>query len=109
VLQEKGLLQIPRLAEDEVYNGHLFYVVTESRRERTRLIEYLKNKGISTVFHYVPLHSSPAGIKYGRSSGSLDVTTSISERLLRLPLYYQMSTENVDRVSDALRQFYLED
>ena len=109
VLQEKGFLQIPRLAEDEVHNGHLFYVVTESRRERTRLIEYLKNKGINTVFHYVPLHSSPAGIKYGRCSGSLDVTTSLSERLLRLPLYYQMSIENVDRVSDALRQFYLED
>ena len=109
VLQEKGLIQLPPLVEDEVNNGHLFYIVTESERERTRLTEYLRKKGINTVFHYVPLHSSPAGIKYGRSSGSLDVTTSISERLLRLPLYYQMSMESVDRVSDALRQFYLED
>jgi dTDP-4-amino-4,6-dideoxygalactose transaminase len=91
---------------ESVTNGHLFYIIIRSTEERTRLIQHLRRKGILAVFHYVPLHSSPAGMKYGRPAGDLSVTEDISGRLLRLPLYYEMKDEDVDTVIDAVKQFY---
>jgi dTDP-4-amino-4,6-dideoxygalactose transaminase len=74
--------------------------------ERMRLIEYLKERGVYAVFHYVPLHSSEAGLKYGRVSGEMKVTDTMSDRLLRLPLYYEMTEDDVDRVAELVTTFY---
>jgi len=105
-LEEEELVRLPLVENESVTNGHLFYIIIRSTEERTRLIQHLRGKGILAVFHYVPLHSSPAGMKYGRPAGDLSVTEDISGRLLRLPLYYEMRDEDVDTVIDAVKEFY---
>lgn len=105
-LAEAGRIQLPLVMEDSRCNGHLFYILTKSLKERTELNHFLDTQGITAVFHYVPLHSSPAGRKYGRISGTLNVTEHVSDRLLRLPLYYEMEKEDVQRVISAVRTFY---
>jgi dTDP-4-amino-4,6-dideoxygalactose transaminase len=105
-LEEDGLLRLPSVENDSVSNGHLFYVIARSMEERTRLMEHLLSRNILAVIHYVPLHSSPAGMKYGRVSGELGVTENISGRLLRLPLYYEMSDEDVEKVVSSVKEFY---
>ncbi len=105
-LVQKGVVRLPFIDEDASANGHLFYVITASFDERRKLIEHLKKKNIASVFHYIPLHSSPAGVKYGRISGNLKITEDISQRLLRLPLFYEMTDEQVQHVTDAILEFY---
>ena len=73
---------------------------------RTRFIDFMKEKGILTVFHYIPLHSAPAGVKYGRFHGEDEYTTKESERLVRLPMYYSLTLEEVDQISNAVKEFY---
>lgn len=87
-------------------NGHIFYIVTASLEERSALIAYLKEIGIHAVFHYIPLHSSPAGKRFGRTSGDLNFTTELSDRVLRLPLFYEMEEEEVYQVVDRINDFY---
>jgi len=87
-------------------NGHIFYIITASLKERTALIGHLKEKGIHAVFHYIPLHSSPAGKRFGRTSGDLDFTTDLSDRVLRLPLFYEMKDEEVYCVVREIKAFY---
>ncbi len=106
-LEEKGAIRLPAAESENNSNGHIFYIITNSPEERGRLIDYLKQNGIWSVFHYVPLHSSPAGIKYGRVSGKMMVTDDISEKILRLPIYYEMSDADIDRVVKAVERFYL--
>lgn len=84
----------------------MFYVKTRNLDERTRLITFLKENDILAVFHYIPLHTAPAGIRYGRFSGKDVFTTSESERLLRLPLYYGLKAEEIDYVIDKIYKFY---
>ena len=84
----------------------MFYILLDSLATRTALIAHLKAEGIHPVFHYVPLHSSPAGQKYGRVSSSMKVTDDISERLLRLPLHYEMDDADVARISAAILEFF---
>lgn len=105
-LEEKGLIQLPFVRGGCTSNGHIFYIITRSLNERMRLINYLKEHGILAVFHYIPLHSSPAGMKYGRVSGEIGVTNDISDRLLRLPLYFEMSDEDIERVVEVVCGFY---
>lgn len=105
-LCEKEHIQLPFTGKDCMNNGHIFYIITRSQAERSRLIEYLKERSILTLFHYVPLHSSPAGIKYGRVSGTMAVTDDISERILRLPMYYEMRDDDVRMVVEAVEHFY---
>ena len=105
-LQDQGQIRLPFLQTEESYYGHLFYIITRSVSERDRLIRFLKGKNISAVFHYVPLHSSPAGVKYGRPQGDLRFTDDISSRLLRLPLYYEMTHQHVERVVEQIFHFY---
>ena len=105
-LEEEGLVRLPSMENASVSNGHLFYLIVRATEERTRLIEHLDARQIRAVIHYVPLHSSPAGKKYGRASGDLAVTEDLSGRLLRLPLYYEMSDEDVDRVVKSVKEFY---
>lgn len=105
-LEMKGRIQLPYINHPSESNGHIFYILTGSLEERDRLINHLRKNDILAVFHYVPLHSSPAGIKYGRAFGNMPVTDDISDRLLRLPLYYEMTDMEVDIVVDALSSFF---
>lgn len=107
-LADKGLLQLPIVGESSQCNGHIFYIITGSLNERNRLIKYLHENNINTVFHYVPLHSSPAGLKYGRTNGEISVTNYVSDRLLRLPMYYGMTDDDVDRVVTEIFNFFKE-
>ncbi|MCF0259074.1 MAG: dTDP-4-amino-4,6-dideoxygalactose transaminase [Erysipelotrichaceae bacterium] len=104
-----GLIELPLIPEGAVHNAHMFYIKTKDIEERTRLISYAKNHPehpAQMVFHYVPLHSAPAGLKYGRFDGEDLYTTSESERLVRLPLYYGLTRENQDDVIANIMEFY---
>ena len=105
-LEEKGAIRLPAAEFGNNGNGHIFYIIVGSLEERGRLIDYLKQNGIVSVFHYVPLHSSPAGIRYGRTCGNMRVTDDLSDRVLRLPIYYEMREEDVEMVSEYLGRFY---
>jgi dTDP-4-amino-4,6-dideoxygalactose transaminase len=105
-LDEKGYIQLPFILNDCCSNGHIFYIITRSLKERTELAQFLKDQGIMAVFHYVPLHSSPAGKLYGRTNGTLEVTERVSDCLLRLPLYYEMRDDDVHSVTGKIRNFY---
>lgn len=105
-LEERGVVRLPVIDAQGTCNGHIMYVITGSLDERTRLMEYLREQGIYAVFHYVPLHSSPMGEKHCRVYGDLTHTDGISERLLRLPLYYEMTDAEVERVVAAVEEFY---
>jgi dTDP-4-amino-4,6-dideoxygalactose transaminase len=103
-LEQSGKLRLPHFDADS--NGHMFYVILDSLDTRTALIAHLKEQAIHPVFHYVPLHSSPAGRKYGRVSGGMQVTDELNERLLRLPLHYEMIDADVVRICAAITQFF---
>lgn len=105
-LQDSGLLRIPMVPETSSISYHMFYVILETAAVRERLLEYLNGLGITAVFHYLPLHSSPFGKRYGISSDALPVTTSISERLLRLPFYYQLSEADQNYIINSLYNFF---
>ena len=105
-LAEKGYIQLPFILNDCCSNSHIFYIITRSLKERTELAQFLKDKDIMAVFHYVPLHSSPAGKLYGRTNGTLKVTERVSDCLLRLPLYYEMTDDDVHSVTGNIRNFY---
>jgi dTDP-4-amino-4,6-dideoxygalactose transaminase len=105
-LQEQGLLRTPMCPPECRHNGHMFYILLESSDTRDALIDHLKNHGIHAVFHYVPLHSSPMGMKVGCSSGDLPITDSISKRMLRLPSYFELERPDQDRVIDAVGSFF---
>lgn len=103
-LQQTNHLRIAIFDEDS--NGHMFYILLDSLITRSKLIAHLKAQGILPVFHYVPLHSAPAGKKHGRVSGSMRHTDELSERLLRLPLYYEMTEADITCVCAAIREFF---
>lgn len=105
-LEEQGKLVLPVVPDGCVHNAHMFYVKCADLAERTDLIDYLRARNIYTVFHYVPLHSSPAGMMFGRFHGADEVTTRDSDRLLRLPMYYGLTAEDVDKVISAIKEFY---
>ncbi len=106
-LSEKGLIELPKVPDGCVHNAHMFYIKTMNLEERTRLIYYLRSNGIGAVFHYIPLHSAPAGIKYGRFVGKDNYTTKESERLLRLPIYYGLKREQVEFICEKIGRFYM--
>lgn len=105
-LQDRGIVRLPSVETGCSGNGHLFFIVTSSLEERIRLIGHLADNGIQAVFHYIPLHSSPAGKRYCRTHDTLTVTEDISERLLRLPMYYEMTEEDIETVSEQVKRFY---
>lgn len=96
----------PTIPKDCVHNAHMFYLKCRSLQERTALISYAKEHGVQLVFHYVPLHSAPAGIKFGRFDGEDVHTTAESERLVRLPMYYNLSENEVQTVIDVVKSFF---
>ncbi|MMZ67089.1 dTDP-4-amino-4,6-dideoxygalactose transaminase [compost metagenome] len=89
-----------------MHNAHMFYLKVSDLDERTKLIIYLKSRSIHTVFHYVPLHSSQAGREYGQMNGEDNFTTKESERLIRLPLYFNISLDEIQSVINELNNFY---
>lgn len=101
-----GRIELPVIPEGCTNNAHMFYVKAANLEERTALIAHLKANDIMAVFHYVPLHSAPAGQKFGRFDGVDEYTTKESERLVRLPLYYDISADDRQRVIDAVKSFY---
>lgn len=105
-LEEKGLIELPFITEECKHNAHMFYIKTKDLKERTKLIDYLKENGIMGVFHYIPLHSAPAGDKYTRFNGEDKFTTIESERILRLPMYYSLETETVKKICETVKVFY---
>jgi dTDP-4-amino-4,6-dideoxygalactose transaminase len=105
-LADAGMIEIPYIPDECEHNAHMFYIKTKDLEERTRLISFMKSKGINLVFHYVPLHTAPAGIKYGEFVGEDRFTTKESERLVRLPLYYNIKEIDVERVISGIMEFY---
>ena len=106
-LQRSGYIRLPRIENNGTCNGHIFYILTSSLDERNRLIQHMKSHGVYSVFHYVPLHSSPAGKRYGRVFGSMEVTDEYSQRILRLPMFYEMTEEQVLHVNSVIKEFYI--
>lgn len=104
-LFDAGRCEPPRVPADCVGNGHMFYMLMPDLAARTAFIAHMKDHGIITPFHYVPLHSSPAGSKYARTSGSLAATDDISDRLVRLPLFYGLEND-IDRVIETTLAFF---
>ncbi len=105
-LADRGVIRLPFIPEHCTHNAHMFYIKTKDIEERTRLTAFLKENGVSAVFHYIPLHSAPAGLKFGRFHGEDRYTTKESERLLRLPMFYGLTDEQVDYVCARIREFY---
>lgn len=105
-LQEKGILELPYVPKECVHNAHMYYVKLKDIEERTKFIEYMGKNDIMSVFHYVPLHTAPAGAKFGRFYGEDKYTTKESERLTRLPLYYGLRDDQVDYIVDVIHKFF---
>ena len=108
-LQDKGHIQLPCLQEGTDGNGHIFFIVTTNPEQCEKLIRHLNSRGIVAITHYVPLHSSTAGTKYGKTSGSMKVTDDMSQRLIRLPLYYGIEETQIVRVIAEIKKFFKKD
>lgn len=105
-LQEAGRIALPTVPDECVHNAHMFYIKCRDLEDRTIFISHMKNKDIQCVFHYIPLHSAPAGIKFGRFHGKEQYTTPESERLVRLPIYYHIEHQEAETViHETLRYF----
>lgn len=105
-LGDAGKIELPYVPEYCQHNAHMFYVKTKDLQERSQLISYLKENGVLAVFHYIPLHTAPAGKEFGRFHGEDKFTTRESERLMRLPMYYGLEPENVDKIVGLIKKFY---
>lgn len=105
-LADQYYIELPNIPSECEHNAHMFYIKIKNLEERTRLIEHLKKNEVLSVFHYIPLHSSPAGIKYGRFHGEDVYTTKESERLVRLPLYFGLTEADCNKVIKDINDFY---
>jgi dTDP-4-amino-4,6-dideoxygalactose transaminase len=103
-LEQQGKLRRPIIPAHCQHNAHMYYILLSDLATRTRLMQQLRKADIAAVFHYVPLHSSPAGRKYGRCSGMLPHTDGLSDRLLRLPLWFGLGDEHIRRVVEVIYQ-----
>ncbi len=105
-LQGRGILELPVIPKDCVHNAHMFYIKAKDLEERSALLAFLKDNGILSVFHYIPLHTAPAGLKFGRFHGEDRYTTKESERLCRLPMFYKLTKEEVSYITGKVKEFY---
>lgn len=106
-LELRGYIEIPHIPEECQHNGHIFYIKTKDSVERDHMIEHLKRNDIQAIFHYIPLHSSSAGKKYGVFRGEDRFTTKESERLLRLPIHSKMGLKQVEMCCELVQKFYI--
>ena len=105
-LKDRGILELPIIPEGCTHNGHMYYAKAKDVQERTELLNFLKANGVWSVFHYVPLHTAPAGMKFGVFHGEDVYTTKESERLFRLPMYYTLTESDVNSVVSKVKEFY---
>lgn len=105
-LEKNGYIELPIIPDYSMHNAHMFYIKVEDLETREKLISYLKINSINSVFHYVPLHSSEAGLKFGRFNGSDEFTTKESERLIRLPMYFGITKKDVNSVCRVLNEYF---
>ncbi|WNL30649.1 dTDP-4-amino-4,6-dideoxygalactose transaminase [Aliarcobacter cryaerophilus] len=105
-IEDKGFIELPKIPDGCVQNAHMFYIKVKDLEERTALLDYLKENDINAVFHYVPLHSAPAGMKFGRFDGVDIFTTNESERLIRLPMYYGIGNDEINKVIGVVNEFF---
>ncbi|MEW5822032.1 MAG: dTDP-4-amino-4,6-dideoxygalactose transaminase [Cyanobacteriota bacterium] len=105
-LQDKSIIKLPKVTIDSQHNGHMFYIITKSLQERTSLISYLKEHNINSVFHYLPLHKTKAGLIYGKFHGVDKYTSEYSNRIIRLPMYYNISEDDILKVVSTIYKFY---
>ncbi|MCS7212670.1 MAG: dTDP-4-amino-4,6-dideoxygalactose transaminase [Candidatus Calescibacterium sp.] len=105
-LQKEGKINLPYIPPKCIHNGHIFYIKLRDSKQRAELIEYMKNHKVLTAFHYVPLHSSPAGKKFGRFVGEDRFTTKESERLLRLPMFFGLTQNEIIMITELVRKFF---
>lgn len=105
-LADQGKIELPTVPEGCIHNAHMFYIKAKDLEERTKLIAFMKKHDILCVFHYIPLHSAPAGRKFGRFHGEDKYTTKESERLMRLPMYYGLKESDIEKVVDTIKLFY---
>lgn len=105
-LKKKGIIDLPCVPTECVHNGHIFYIKAKDMKERTNLIKYLNENAVDVVFHYIPLHTSIAGIKFGEFIGEDIYTTKESERLLRLPMHYKLTFEDISFVVQSIKKYY---
>ena len=108
-LEDKGFLKLPTIPDACAHNAHMFYIKVKDLETRTELLEYLNQNDILSVFHYIPLHSAPAGLKFGRFDGADVCTTTESERLVRLPMHYGMNIGSIEKVIKNVKGFFNED
>ena len=104
-IQKDGLIELPAIPKGCIHNAHMFYFKVKNIEVRIKLLEYLKENDILAVFHYVPLHSSPAGLKFGIFNGEDNFTTLESERLVRLPMYYNLESKNLKKIIEFVLRF----
>ena len=105
-LEKDGSIELPSIPKDCIQNAHMFYLKVEDLETRTKLLEEFKKENIGAVFHYIPLHSAPAGLKYGRFNETDIFTTKESERLIRLPMYYGLNSDDIETVCNIIKIFY---
>jgi dTDP-4-amino-4,6-dideoxygalactose transaminase len=105
-LEQRGCLRLPVIPKNCSHNGHMCYILLNSLEERNKLMDYLSSQGIMTVFHYIPLHLSPMGLEMGYKKGMLPVTEQISDRLLRLPMFFDLTEEQQQYILKAFYQFF---
>lgn len=105
-LRDKGLIELQTIPAECEHNAHMFYIKLKDIEERTEFISYMKQNGVGCVFHYIPLHSAPAGLKFGRFHGEDVYTTRESERLVRLPMYYGLADEDAEKVIRAVKSYF---
>ncbi len=106
VLEKMDVIHRPVVPVESIHNAHMYYILLQSQDKRSAVMQYFANVGINAVFHYVPLHNSPTGIKYGGSSSELPITNNLSGRLLRLPMWIGLSMEQQNFVVDSFREAY---
>ena len=105
-LQENQLIDMPSIPQKCIHNAHMFYLKVKDLKIRSKLIEHLKQDNISSVFHYVPLHSAIAGKKFGRFNGKDEFTTSESERIIRLPMFFGLDSVSIKKICKSIEHFF---
>jgi dTDP-4-amino-4,6-dideoxygalactose transaminase len=106
-LEKRGIIELPRISEGCIHNAHMFYLKVKDLEERTKLLDYLKQNDILAVFHYIPLHSAPAGLLFSHFVGEDKFTTKESEKLIRLPMYYYLNENQINKVVITIKNFYV--